>query len=900
MNIKQTKLLVPGYLTNYIYPLLLQKNRQDTLFGTKIDNVYSLMDDSDYKKESKESIIFKVHNILKENKDSFNVFNKVLENIDFINQFISFYTECFYYEVDISNLPQNSDEEKEIYKIISLIDSLNLGIRENYNNYLNNLKDHEVVTDFYSQFIEHKLLSKAIDNGCTRYDCDYVFFENPKKLYKKATTRSKELDDICEFIMDNNDKTIQVVSPKDVYLDDIARVFGAYKIPFRRINYKADSVVVRRIIDFVEFLRKKDLNSLLLVLRFDEENKDLCDYMEHFNVEVEELLKPFGRFSNIDYSKIKELDNKYYKETDKAEKEKIYIERNQEIYNLEQKHPLLEIIDYSKTKPMIILEKNAEKTRQSLEEIVGGWLNDDPYKSLSDYYNKLVSRFDWENEYAKDLSCFSSAGRLIKESQRNNGDLDILSELLKNIKSGDEKTTSNVVTVSDMDHLLPGKDITIVIGAIEGAFLPTLEKNGIIKEDYVSRVTNYPSLSERLNFSKLKMDCLKRISPMIVLSYCYSDYSGSEKKLSSYIENTFEVDEKLFKERKIEEEYNYYKIIDKTLSKENAEGLFVKDGGIKGSVTSLEQYQNCPYSYFLQRGLGISELQGYQKVDASVLGTLRHKIFEILGKNNFEKPEELDELLDKYIGAIEEIYSSDKDELRIQKEMIGDILKLNEDIAKGLKNSDDYVCVEQEYRLDNERVDADKYHFNFTAIVDRIDENNDYYRIIDYKSSQQVFNVNQFLNGTQLQLMVYLWLLWKKGVLKKNPQGIFYFNLSLESDYQNLEESITAFNDAQIESAAFLKKNQLQGWYMLDKKEREKNRNPYLRSASLKSDLEYDITDIEEVDRFLNLLFEQIANNIASGKMDATPSTKGCQYCKYSSICHKEEFETSEEDLATE
>ena len=891
MQIKNKKLLVPGYLTNYIYPILLKKNNQKTSFGLKIDNIYSLLDESDYNKISNENIIFQVHEILLNNQKEFIVFKDILENINFIKQFINFYTECIYYEIDINSLPEDSDEEKEIKTIIKLIDSLNLNIKDNYNNLKTKLNEYEVINDFYSQFIEYKLMNKAFDNDCNKYDIEDLFFNNPTVIKKKATTRSKELDDICEYILDNNDKTIQVVAPKNIYMDDIARIFNAYKIPFRRIAYKKDSVIVKRLINFVDFLRKKDNKSLLLVLRNDDLNKDLCDYIEHFKVDVSELLMPFKRFSKIDYKKIDEIRNKIYKENDEA----IRNDLEKELNKLLSKHKWFDIIDYSKTRPMIILENLAEKRRQEINESLNAWLNNNPYDALLNYYNSLVNDYNWK-EYENELNAFSNAGKLIIEAHNNNGSLNILYDLLNDIKISDKKDETNVVIITDMNHLFPNMDITIVVGANEGIFLPTLEKKEIIKEDYVLKINNYPSLNERLNFSKLKMECLSRISPTVVLSYCYSDYSGKEHKLSSYIENTFNVDENEFEEKIIENEFNYYKEVDRIISKENAEALFIReDNAIFGSVSSLETYQNCPYAYFLQRGLGISDLEGYQSIDASVLGNIRHKIFEILGKNDFKELNKLENLLDEYIDSIKDVFTGEKEELEIKKRMIKDILVLNGMIAEKLRDSDDFSCIAQEYKIENERIDAGKYHFNFNAIVDRIDANYQYFRVIDYKSSSHKIELRKLLEGQQLQLITYLWLLWKKDLFNKEPLGVFYFNLNRESEYNNvINKIIDAFNNEDDEFNLFKDKNKLKGYYIPNTKDLD-IKNEYLSTAnSIESD--FDLHSMEGIDEFLNDIFVRIANNIASGHMESKPSDDTCRYCSFSSICHKEKFKTAEDD----
>ena len=910
MQIENKKIIVPGYMTNQVYPIILNKNKKDSIFGTKIDNIYSLLDEDDYQKKSNEAIIFEVYKILNDNKDSFKVFSSILNNINFIKQFINFYNECIYYDIDITKLPEASDEEIEIKKIIELIDSLNLGIKERYQSFKNKINEYEINNDFYSNFLEYKLLKDAVDNGCKKYDVDEIFIDDVEIIKKKATTRSKELDDIANYILEHSDQRMQLVVSDGIYYEDIARIFAAYKIPYRRITYNYPSVIVYRMMEFVDFLIKKDLDSLLIVLRYDEQNNYLCDYAKHFKINVDEFLEPFKRFSDIDFEKISNIEKEIFKENDKKIKEELINKLNDEL----SKYPLFDIIDYSKSKPLILLEKEAEIRRNQLKDKINNWLNNDAYDSILDYYNHLVKTVDW-NKHQDDFNSFAACGRLIVESKKNNGDLKILFELLKDINNSDPKQGINYgnddelmpepLIITDMNHLLPFKDITIVVGANEGSFLPTLEKKEIIKEDYVSKIKNYPSLEERLLFNDLKMNLLKKISPTIVLSYCYSDYAGKEHKLSNYIEKTFKVAEKDFVERKVEE-FNYYKNIDKNISKENAKALFVKDdNSISGSVSSIETYQNCPYQFFLQRGIGLSEIEGYQEIDAAVLGTLRHKIYEILGKNNFSDPDELKQLCNKYFNILESIYTGDKDELKSKNDLISQILALNEQIALRIVNDDNFKCVKQEYRLNKERVDAGEYHFNFNTIIDRIDENDKYYRVIDYKSSKNTFSVARFYEGKQLQLLTYLWLLWRKKEFDTKPAGVYYFNLDIEKE-EGIDKVIDSIsNDTLLDS--FIKKNKLTGWSLehiiqsdSGKEIKEKFESEYFSSANNVTDIKniIDFKIMENIDIFLKQLYETIGNNIANGVINTSIDVDVCQYCSYKSICHKEAFE--EEDDSDE
>lgn len=902
MEIKDIKILVPGYLTNALFPFIMKQNDEEAVFGVKTDSIYSLMSEDDSNKKSEEEILFEICDRLSKDRESFSVFSKVLDKISFVEQFVNFYKECICYDIDIADLPEDSDEEIEIKKIIRIIDSLNPDIRKNHFRFNEKKKDHLIFNDLYGQYTEYRLLKKCIDEGNERFAMDDLFPAQTQNSYMKASTRGKELDALARYIINSCDPSAtQVVIPKGIYTQDIARVFEAHDISFRRIGYSSESMMVKRIREFIDFLINRDLRSLLVVLRHDNEFDRFCDYAAHFDIGIEEIEKPFNRFSFIDQDSIGKIEQKIINTGDTEERNRLRQERDEIL----KQYRLLDIIDWSRIRPLIELEKDAEKIRKQIGEKIRSWMNDDPYRSLLDHYNETAEKTDWK-EYENDKAAFSRAGRVIVEGRKRGSELKVLRELIDRCLSSDSKKDSNAILVTDMDHLMMGKKTTIVVGGDEGQFLPTLEKNQIIKEDYVAKIGAYPTLEERLEFSQLKMDCLKKISPELVISYCYSDYSGKQHKLSSYIENTFDKTEDEFEEWP-QEDHEYVKEKDSSIRKEKAQALFVgKDNGISGSVSSLELYQNCPYNYFLQKGIGISELEGYQEVDPAVLGTLRHRIFELLADDRFSDPSKLDGILDEYMDELKKVYDSETDELELKRKMIGNILKLNEIIARKISEKTNTQS-RQEYRLDKERVDAGDYHFNFTAIVDRIDYDDDYYRVVDYKSSNVRFSTLKFDSGQQLQLMTYLWLLWKKKQMDGEPAGIYYFDLNLAKE-NDLKKAAESFNDPEKGYSLFENRNRLQGFSLFsstktpEKYEDVKNRG-LLDLVSSTSDLRsqeskdsYDIHRIEDIDRFLSELYRNIATNITEGKFAPNPSDETCRYCSFSSICHKEAQEESEQE----
>ena len=161
-----------------------------------------------------------------------------------------------------------------------------------------------------------------------------------------------------------------------------------------------------------------------------------------------------------------------------------------------------------------------------------------------------------------------------------------------------------------------------------------------------------------------------------------------------------------------------------------------------------------------------------------------------------------------------------------------------------------------------------------SGIVDRADV---YYspenkalslRIIDYKSGNYDFNINQLYEGLQLQLSVYMNIMLElvdencnKGKSPEEkvsiiPKGMFYYQMKdpfVEVDREDKAEEKRA------------KELKLKGYTEDD------------------SNIFYNITD------YAMLKSKEIASKILSGNIDKKPfkqgATTACQYCGFKSVC---------------
>lgn len=364
---------------------------------------------------------------------------------------------------------------------------------------------------------------------------------------------------------------------------------------------------------------------------------------------------------------------------------------------------------------------------------------------------------------------------------------------------------------------------------------------------------------------------------------------------------------------------NYTNIPEK-INKENIEKLYGKT--MKTSVSKLEQYRACPFSYYLKYGLNLSEKE-ILKVNSLDTGTFMHETIDDFF--NYLKDYDLDVKTlsqDEIDRIIEEIISA---RLGLSKNAIFSVTPKHKALAERLKRvvkkSLKYIIESIKFSdfevLGNEVEFKDGKEYKpiivnlddgrkveITGKIDRIDiaknEDGSYLRIIDYKSSFKNIDLNSVYAGLQLQLLTYLDAACKEEDVM--PAGVLYFNLIdpiIKCDKHTSSEEI----EKQIK-----KKFKMQGLILADVKV-VKMMDKTLESGASSivpayigkdGDLSSTKTSgvsraqFEYLQKYMTKIIKQISQEIMSGNIDIKPyykkKKKPCDYCKYKAICG---FDTS-------
>ena len=368
---------------------------------------------------------------------------------------------------------------------------------------------------------------------------------------------------------------------------------------------------------------------------------------------------------------------------------------------------------------------------------------------------------------------------------------------------------------------------------------------------------------------------------------------------------------------------NYTNTAEK-IKKENVEKMY--GSTLKTSVSKLEQYSGCPFSYYLKYGLKLNDKETFN-VEAVDTGAFMHDVidnfFGVIEERNINLKEITDEELEKIVAEIvSEKLKLDRNYIftttskykvlsnRLQKVVTMSVKY----IVQSLKQSEFEVFGhELEFGGDGQYkpitvITEDGKKVEITGKIDRVDimKNPDgtYVRIIDYKSSVKNIDLNQVFYGLQLQLLTYLNETCK--VEDFIPAGVLYFNLinpTIGTDKNLTDEEV----EEKIRQEFKMKGLILADVNIIKKMDTNIENEPKgiskIIPVTIKKDGEISDRGTSAVtkeqfvylQKYMEKIIKQISEEILQGNIEVKPyynaSTKKtpCEYCKYKSICRFDE-----------
>lgn len=225
------------------------------------------------------------------------------------------------------------------------------------------------------------------------------------------------------------------------------------------------------------------------------------------------------------------------------------------------------------------------------------------------------------------------------------------------------------------------------------------------------------------------------------------------------------------------------------------------------SVSGLSAFYNNEYLYFVRYVLGLLESQSI-KPDARIHGQYLHRVFERLLA---EQPssEQFDSTLETIIAKTKEeqqfisSYLPEHHENQLSLSILEDIARST---ASFLRKSEgkQVQSQEEQFRL----TIGNQVRLN--GIIDRVDQlATGAYGVVDYKSSETKFQLQQFYNGLNSQLVTYLKALKEQYQLTSDQLfGAMYLHMQIPfvslAEVKNKEQILTQNQSQLVYQGIFL------------------------------------------------------------------------------------------------
>ncbi len=333
------------------------------------------------------------------------------------------------------------------------------------------------------------------------------------------------------------------------------------------------------------------------------------------------------------------------------------------------------------------------------------------------------------------------------------------------------------------------------------------------------------------------------------------------------------------------------------------------------SISRLETFARCPYSFFMKYIIKARERAVYE-IKPRDTGNIYHYVLEDFSRQLREKGKDwrsLDQSETEAIinGCVDNITASmDTDILsstsrykqlvkRVKRILNRSVWALSEQIKEGLFEPLGYeigfgpheklppIVIE----LKNGR------KMVLTGKIDRVDimekDGKVYSRIIDYKSSDKDISLTDLYYGIQLQLPVYIdaFVRSMPKTDKKEyvPAGMFYFHVNdpvIDSlPYDSQEKAASLLLSSYSMKGLVLKDNDV--FMAMDKENRINERGRKVGISGIMKASAVTDSEFEQLRSFVNNAVKDMGSDLTLGNVRISPllSSRACDFCSYGEIC---------------
>ena len=744
---------------------------------------------------------------------------------------------------------------------IELLKKINIEKKFNNNKFLGfkELKK-KLFFDYDDRTLEYIINKYNVNINIAKIYLDNLYFlkDIDDEKVKFLNELRKELDEQNLLIYDDKFRKYMLNQKVTIYGKDV--LTKEEKLILDGIDYK---------------LEKLEKNSYKPCVY---EAKDICEEVEHVIIEIKKLLKKGININNIKLIASKE----YYKHLEyyfKLFKVPINIECNTSFFSLSISKEFLKFYDnkeidevieylsgkYSNVNELItIINKSVQvKNKNIRKEFIKRDLKQAKVSNV--VYKNAIELHSLEEVYSENDYVFL-LGFNIGSYPKVEKDDDFLSDNIKNKLGLDTSLEINKINKDNVINLInniPSLSISYSMHGDNGALYPSslIEDLGLeVKKIDIDKKVSFSKKYSELEYA-MDLDNL----------YKYND----ESKYLKIYQNNLNIPYREYN--------NKFTSVDNTLLKERLEE------GVTLSYTSLENFNECSFRYYLSKVLN---LDVFEETFKTIIGQIVHHILEI----GINKEIDIEKEISLFIKELDfEFKERELFYIHVLAKEIDFLLKYLKEQRK-TSSLNDYLF-ETELNVEKE---YDGVKVNFKGFIDKVMttkyNDKEVIAVVDYKTGDKNVKLDTLEYGLNMQLPIYLYLLKTSDRFKDSIIAGFYIERVLNN----------VLNRDKVKSLETLKKENLRlsGYTnsnetimnLLDSNYKD---SKMIKGLRFKKDGSFystsKVLSNEEMNNLIikvNEIIDDVIKNIVEGNFNINPKVLGgknisCTYCKFKDICFK-------------
>ncbi|HBL41675.1 MAG TPA: hypothetical protein DDY98_09070, partial [Ruminococcaceae bacterium] len=349
---------------------------------------------------------------------------------------------------------------------------------------------------------------------------------------------------------------------------------------------------------------------------------------------------------------------------------------------------------------------------------------------------------------------------------------------------------------------------------------------------------------------------------------------------------------------------------------EIAEELFHKD--MRVSATRIEDFQKCPFLFFCRHGLSLQEKRKAE-LDRSLGGTIIHYVLENLVKSagkgladysDEQIRAEVEQWLNRFLEENMIGLREQGERFRYQYEQLNKTVCIVVQKLRHEMQLSDFEPTDFELpigRPDEGGIDAfeieipDGGKMILNGKVDRVDtlksDSGTFLRVLDYKTGTKAFDLNDVLNGLNMQMLLYLFAIEANGTERYGtviPSGVLY--VPAKTDNSFVARNVTAdeirkkmMDDAKMTGLV------LDDARVIHATDKTEDGKAVIRGQKGVEGCLIGLAELGNLKKTVCSLVGEMGLRLHEGKVEAYPVKKSgsqnlpCDYCAYSEVClHRE------------